>query len=288
MMKKTTKGATTKNKAGSTAKSTKPKAAKKTPSAKAVKAATSAKTEKLATAMKSVLSKVEIQDIPKLTLRESPYPSYKLLGPRYFPNLADNLQKLGLEKKKGETSPIICFDCGQISYVSENLKTSNCRHCGVEMSMKDFVIDQEFRGSAIRTQGVVHVVPGTRLTGSSIMCRKMIMDGWLSGQIFCWGELLLNSSGTFEYTVQAHTVNVARGTEISLQRALRAKYVFVEGKVSGHIICDGTVELAEGALLMGDVIAGKLIVPSRAKHKGKYREISPIAANTYYSGFYTP
>lgn len=208
-----------------------------------------------------------------LQIRMSDEPSRKLLGPSHYPSLFNKDLASSRTEKGEDVRAIICFDCGQISFASDKAASAKCKYCGLEMMMSDMSLGTEKREDSIITQGSIAIEEGQCFSGKAIMCRNMAVDGWISGLIYCLGQLKINCSGVFADPVQAHSIFISPGAKVEFLATVRTKGVVIEGEVTGNIICEGTLVLGAGAILRGDVVAAKLEKSPKATHKGKYREL---------------
>lgn len=207
----------------------------------------------------------------KLTVRVSDHPSYKLAGSRHGSGVSANVACFTEEKGARSTRAVICYKCGQISLAADGAFSSLCKHCGVHMNLEDFSLSPYSKKKLVETHGDVYIQPGGNLTGMTIRCRNLIMDGWADGQLYCQGSLILNQSGSIRGIVQANRLKVSRRAKVAFLENVYLRTAEVDGEVTGNLFCEGIVSLGENAVLVGDVTANTLILPLGAVFKGNYR-----------------
>ncbi len=204
--------------------------------------------------------------------RVSPQPSLKLLGTRsrLFTGAEQGENQQEALSEEGPNRAVICFHCGQISVVPEQALSAQCKHCGEYMNLKDVTLTASSRRTLVCTQGDIVVESGASLSGMTLLCRQLTMDGWADGRIYCQGELRLNHSGSIDGIVQAHTLRVSKKNKVAFHRTVRLKSAVIEGEVTGNILCEGPVTLGPSGVVMGDITATSLELPLGSVHKGKF------------------
>lgn len=207
----------------------------------------------------------------KLTVRESDKPSGKLVGPKQrllSPGKTKPVADVGIGN---QTRAVICFRCSQISIVTNGAFSTQCKHCGAHMNLEDFTLSPYSKKKLVETHGDVYIHPGARLTGMTIRCQNLIMDGSADGQFYCFGNLIINQSCTIRGLVQAGRLKVSRKARVAFLENVYLKAAEIDGEVTGNLFCDGIVSLGDSAVLVGDVTAHSLLMPLGSVYKGNYR-----------------
>jgi cytoskeletal protein CcmA (bactofilin family) len=75
--------------------------------------------------------------------------------------------------------------------------------------------------------------------------------------------------GQIEGTIAHHEKNLTVGKQGRVKADIHAKSVMVLGTLIGDIHSDGTVSLAKGANVVGDIYCGRIVMEDGARFKGR-------------------
>jgi len=75
--------------------------------------------------------------------------------------------------------------------------------------------------------------------------------------------------GNIEGTIAHHKKHLTIGTQGRVKADIHASSVIVEGQLFGDIHSEGTVSLADGADVMGNIYCGRIVMEDGARFKGK-------------------
>jgi len=107
--------------------------------------------------------------------------------------------------------------------------------------------------------------------GSTVIGKSVVIHGELTGSedLFMDGQI----EGTITLTDSRLTIgpNAHVNADISVQD------VIIFGRVDGNIRATGSIDLRQSAVLIGDVLAGRLAIEESAMIKGRV-ELNPTGA----------
>lgn len=75
--------------------------------------------------------------------------------------------------------------------------------------------------------------------------------------------------GRIEGTIAHHKMNLTIGKQGRVKADIDATSVFIEGQLAGDIRSDGTVTLAKGADVEGNIFCARIVMEEGARFKGK-------------------
>jgi hypothetical protein len=82
-------------------------------------------------------------------------------------------------------------------------------------------------------------------------------------------DLTYHSSDILAEPVVARRIEILRHCEVRFLREVRAQDVLVQGVVAGDFVCEGSLVLAPGAMLIGNVAARSVLVEPGASLRGR-------------------
>ncbi len=181
--------------------------------------------------------------IEKLLLKETE----SLKGPSFF----DKISKLVSREKIRD---VACFSCHARQEVSTEAQSTSCPQCGSYIDLRDFKIAGPF-GRSIQTQGEVVITSKGDVAAARIACGSALVEGKLKGVLFCTGTARLKMRGRFVGGIEVHNLVVDKSAEIEFTKPVKVGGIEINGKVQGHIICDGCVTINKGGTLTGNIHA---------------------------------
>ena len=105
--------------------------------------------------------------------------------------------------------------------------------------------------------------PPVRPRNVSVIGPTLIFKGELSAD----EDLVIE--GQIEGTIAHHEKNLTVGKQGRVKADIHAKSVMVLGTLIGDIHSDGTVSLAKGANVVGDIYCGRIVMEDGARFKGR-------------------
>ena len=166
---------------------------------------------------------------------------------------------------------VVCYECGQSCHVPSAALSSNCIHCHAHLNMADVEIRPGSRRLTVRTLGNVHVLPGTVLSGLSIVCNNMEVDGRVSGSFRCMGTLSFNVSSVVEGSISAGKLVVNKGAEVELMVGAVAESVGLYGSLKGRLQCKGELHVYRGGAYTGVCKAAEVVVAPGGRYDDQSR-----------------
>jgi cytoskeletal protein CcmA (bactofilin family)/predicted RNA-binding Zn-ribbon protein involved in translation (DUF1610 family) len=160
-----------------------------------------------------------------------------------------------------------CFSCQHRHAALATASATHCPACGTYISLRDYDIREPWtRG--IETRGNVKVHRGGSITGGSVRCHHLEVDGKFSGTVECSGDFILRSSAMILGHVRCHHLRIERRARVEFSAVVEAAEATIDGEFSGNLVCAGRLLLRKKALLTGDISVGSLMIKDGARHHG--------------------
>jgi len=118
-----------------------------------------------------------------------------------------------------------------------------------------------------------------RVESGTVLGRSIKMRGELSGT----EDLLLE--GEFEGLVRLTGAKITVGAEARVRATLAAQDVIVFGRVEGEIRATGSVDLRDGSVVRGDILAARISIEEGAVLRG---HVDPTRAGEPFPVTYAP
>lgn len=167
-----------------------------------------------------------------------------------------------------------CVDCKEISYISPHATSTICPHCSAYVSLQNFDI-RNHRRENIKTRGDVTIHKKASLTATGIVCSKLTVYGQVSGKIDCAGDAFFKSSGKVIGSMRCKNLTVHKSSNLEFIPGIRAETAQIDGKVSGDIICEGTINISKKGAVIGDCIAPSIKMEDGGVLEGQMRIMAP-------------
>ena len=171
---------------------------------------------------------------------------------------------------KSAIREISCTDCGYSHRISNRSTSSLCPRCGAHISLRDYQINGDW-STRIQTRGDVHVTKAGRISGVTVQCFNLIVDGECSGNLECDGDFIIRRHGRILGPVRCKRLIVEKRAEVDFSDPVHADEVIIDGKVIGDIHCKGRLTLHKRATLRGDISISSLSIAEGASHEGMVR-----------------
>jgi len=169
---------------------------------------------------------------------------------------------------------VFCYACSTTHDASAYTKHTLCPQCGTSIEMSDLVVDKPVT-RRVDTRGDLTVTKDGFLSNASSVCRNALVEGKISGRLFCDGRLRLNSSERMTAEFIAREVIIERKANCFLNRKLQAADVIVKGRLCADVVCSGTVHIEKHGFLEGSVLARSIDVKKGGWYEGELRIGAP-------------
>lgn len=147
-----------------------------------------------------------------------------------------------------------CFDCSHKFKVGRSAKSTSCPSCGAYICMEDIDINVA-SNAAIRTRGDVLIRKNGNVNTSEIRCRDLKVQGMVTAQIECSGDLTMRTTGTVIGEIRCQNFIVEKGSDIHFLNTIHASDVDIQARIEGSIHCTGRVSIGAQGWVHGDVTA---------------------------------
>src|SRR3954453_9950119 len=169
---------------------------------------------------------------------------------------------------KQRSSVVECFECKAKQEVTSAASSTTCPKCSAHLDLRDYKITTSFSRS-IRTHGEVHVTAKGDLSSSNVVCRSVLIEGKLRGDVRCAGTATVNFSGKIPGRLVANHVLIERKSDVQFFRRVRVKSIEIRGHMTGEVIAETVVVIHRNASLDGDVTAKSISVEKGGMFSGQ-------------------
>lgn len=149
---------------------------------------------------------------------------------------------------------ILCYQCGTTHIVSGYAQSTLCPTCSTSIFLQDLVVDSTIT-RPIDIRGFLHVTATGSLQNASTVCGEGLIEGRISGSVFCEGELRLANRGRCFCSLAAQRILIERDADLAVNRPIRAGEAIIRGHLAARIVCSGRISIQKHASLEGDVQA---------------------------------
>jgi cytoskeletal protein CcmA (bactofilin family)/ribosomal protein S27E len=161
-----------------------------------------------------------------------------------------------------------CFECSAKQEVTAAAASTNCPKCSAHLDLRDYKITTSF-SRAIRTHGEVYVTARGDLSSSKVICRSLLVEGKLRGDVRCAGTATINYSGKIPGKLAANHLVIERKSDVQFFRRVRVKTIEIRGHMTGEVIAETVVVIHRGASLDGNVTAKAISVEKGGMFSGQ-------------------
>jgi cytoskeletal protein CcmA (bactofilin family) len=170
-------------------------------------------------------------------------------------------------KKTPEIREVVCVVCDKKHHAPIIANASNCPSCGIYISLKSYVINDNLQRS-IKTQGNVHVKKKGSVRVLTIECHDLIVEGFFQGNAQCTGSFTAGFSGDVTGKISCANFIVSPKEKIKSSHPINVKSAVIQGELEGAIIAQGCVTLHKKSIVIGNISAANIVMLPGAKHKG--------------------
>lgn len=171
-------------------------------------------------------------------------------------------------KKEREPRLIRCFECHAEHSNSPNSTSALCPKCGTYISLKDYEINGRWN-RRIQTRGDVFIQKKGVVSGTTIQCHHLILEGDFTGGVECSGDLIIRRNGKIMGKVICRKLIVKKRANVEFLNSVETDDCVLDGLISGNIHCKGLLSLQKKAILTGNVKVGRIAIAEGAQHHGE-------------------
>jgi len=184
------------------------------------------------------------------------------------------IERIASKAVKRAPREVYCYACSTTHEASAYTKHTLCPRCGTSIEVADLVVDRPVT-RRVDTRGDLTVTKDGFLSNASSICRNAVVEGKISGRLFCVGNLRLNSSERMTAEFIAREVVIERKANCFLNRKLQAADLVVKGRLCADVVCSGTVHIEKKGYLEGNVLARAIDVKKGGWYEGELRIGAP-------------
>lgn len=210
-------------------------------------------------------------DVPVPVPTPEPSPAPVSPAPEPAPKSQSFLQKLSgrsTEPVSQKERLAICFECGDSHLANALSNSTQCRKCGRMISLQSHDI-KTVHTSRIQTRGDVFIHKKGVVTGESIQCHHLTIEGEFTGNVECSGDLTMRRNGKVSGNVVCQRLLVERRSKVEFLAPVETNECSIDGLITGNITCRGKLSLEKRATLTGDIKVKSLTISDGAKHTGQ-------------------
>ncbi len=171
-------------------------------------------------------------------------------------------------KGKVKVRDISCFECNHSHQALVEASSTNCPQCGTYITLKDFEIRDQWN-QRIQTRGNVTIYKKATVTGITIHCHHLLVQGQFTGGVNCSGDFTLNSHGKIMGEVKCKRLIIEKRANIEFASHVYAEEIFIDGAAVGNFTCSGKLQLKKKATITGDITVKTMTMEEGAKHNGR-------------------
>lgn len=182
----------------------------------------------------------------------APAPSHEKPGPR----------RPVRQERKSRPAPsrrVLCHDCGETHEVAPSALSTICPGCTAAIDFRDAVFSSN-SSTHVNTRGRLHVEAGGFLASENLVCGEALVEGRLSGHLFCEGRLSLACRGRLSCWIEAKSICVEKGAMVEIPYPVETGELIVRGCLTAIVHCHGKVHVLRGGSIEGKVRAKALLV----------------------------
>ncbi|MDP0490661.1 MAG: polymer-forming cytoskeletal protein [Verrucomicrobiota bacterium JB023] len=172
-----------------------------------------------------------------------------------------------LLNRKEKKRSVRCFECAHEHQILADSTSALCPRCGAYIGLKDYDIRDRYN-SRIQTRGSVFVHKKGSVTGITIQCHNLTIEGEIKGGAECSGDFIIRKTGKISGRVSADRLFVQHKAKVEFLETVEAREVIIDGNVSGSVSCK-KLTLKKHATLDGDLTVSSLAIEEGARHSGR-------------------
>ena len=165
------------------------------------------------------------------------------------------------------TRALRCYRCGQHQQVSVHAQVTLCSQCNASISLVDVVVAKP-TSQEVDTRGQLTIFPEGYLGGRLSICGSALIEGKVSGILFCEQTARLSGKGRSSMRLTAKRIVVEQEADLCFHFPLHMEELIVYGQLTGVILCTGTVRIHRYGVLDGSVQAHSIEVTEKGSYLG--------------------
>jgi cytoskeletal protein CcmA (bactofilin family)/Zn finger protein HypA/HybF involved in hydrogenase expression len=174
----------------------------------------------------------------------------------------------GFLQSKVPPRNVMCFECDREHQAPAEASSTLCPACGGYISLKDFDIKNNWN-RRIQTRGNVTIHKKAVVTGITIRCHHLTVQGKLTGGVDCSGDFTIRSHGKIMGKVRCNRLIIEKRAQVEFSNPVHCKDAIIDGNVIGNFTCTGKLQLKKKATLTGDIKVATMAVEEGARHNGR-------------------
>jgi cytoskeletal protein CcmA (bactofilin family)/Zn finger protein HypA/HybF involved in hydrogenase expression len=174
----------------------------------------------------------------------------------------------GFFQTKVPPRDVKCFDCDREHQAPTEASSTLCPACGAYIALKDFDIKDNWN-RRIKTRGNVTLHKKAEVTGITIRCHHLLVQGKLTGGVDCSGDFTLRSHGKIMGKVLCKRLIIEKRAKVEFSNPIECEDAIIDGNVVGNFTCTGKLHLKKKATLTGDINVATMAVEEGARHNGR-------------------
>lgn len=163
------------------------------------------------------------------------------------------------DARKKATRQVRCHRCGESHEVTPWAVSTICPGCSAAINFQDVVFSSN-ASTPVNTRGLLHVETGGFLSSESLVCGEALIEGRVSGHLFCEDRLRLACQGRLSCRIVAGSVSVEKGAMVEIPYPVETDELIVRGCLTATVHCKGKVHVLRGGSVEGKVRARALVV----------------------------
>ena len=173
-----------------------------------------------------------------------------------------------LFQKKSRPRSVKCFECEREHEAPAEASSTLCPACGSYIGLEDYIIRDQWN-RRIETRGNVTILKKATVTGITIRCHDLLVQGTLKGGVDCSGDFVLSNHSRIIGKVRCQRLIIEKKAQVAFANQVECEHAIIDGSVTGHFICSGKLHLKKKAVLNGNVKVATMAIDKGARHNGK-------------------
>jgi len=154
--------------------------------------------------------------------------------------------------------------------VSVFAKTTICPSCAAAIELGNL----SFSSNASRPvdlRGTLTVRAAANLNSSCVICTDAVIEGRITGTLYCESSLELLGSGRIGFKAFARAASIGKSARLELGFPLAVGSLEVRGQLHGPVVCSGGITIRKGGTLVGNFEARAIMVERGGALEGSGR-----------------
>lgn len=184
------------------------------------------------------------------------------------------LERVASKTIKRPPRKVYCYACSTSHETSAYTRQTLCPQCGTAIDLSDLVVDRPVT-RRVDTRGDLTVTREGFLSNASSICRNALVEGKISGRLFCEGTLRLTSDARMTAEFIAKELLIEKQASCFLSTRVQVASLVVRGRLCADVVCSGNVRVEKRGYLEGSVLAKGITVQKGGWYAGELRIGAP-------------